>query len=93
MELAPDLSTEFNEDDFPENLDPTVEGDTLQDFLVVILYKEKRIVELQAKAYSTQDLREQYIRMLTGMSMQKGVKVQVYKKVDNDWHIVEEHLF
>lgn len=78
MDLAPDIS---------EGLED------LQEFLIVVLYKKQRIIELEAKAESTKDLREKYIRMLTGMSLQKGLTIQVYKKVDDDWHIVEEHLF
>lgn len=78
MDLAPDLSEEM---------------ETLQDFQIVVLYKKNRIIELNAKAENTKDLREKYIGMLTGMTLQKGITIQVYKKVDDEWHIVEEHLF
>ena len=78
MELAPDLSEDLIQE---------------KDFLIVVLYKKNRIIELEAKAESTKDLREKYVGMLTGMTLQKGITIQVYKKVDDDWQIVEEHLF
>lgn len=78
MDLAPDLSEELI---------------MKHDFQIRILYKGKIIVQLDTKAENTKDLREKYIGMLTGMTLQEGITIQVYKKVDDEWHIVEEHLF
>lgn len=78
MDLAPDLSDEVT----PK-----------QTFLIVVLYNNSHIIELQAKALNTQELREKYMPMLTNMTIQKGITIQVYKKVDNEWQKVEEHLF
>lgn len=78
MELAPDLSEDLIQE---------------KDFLIVVLYKKNRIIELEAKAESTKDLREKYVGMLTGMTLQEGITIQVYEKVGDEWHIIEKHLF
>ena len=63
-------------------------------FKIIVLYKKQQIITIKAKAKNTQELREKYISMLTGITLQSGITIQVYKLDDEgEWQIVEEHLF
>ena len=65
-----------------------------KDFKIIISYKDTPIITIATKATNTYELREKYIQMLTGITLQEGITIRVYEMDEQgEWQIVEEHLF
>lgn len=64
-----------------------------KEYLITVLYNDTEIIRLPAVAKSTEDLRQKYIQMLTGITLQEGITIKVYQRIDDEWEIVSEHLF